>query len=55
MLTFLLVFAVSIGALMVVRDMDIECAQPRKARRARRPASIREAKGWAIEAILGSR
>ncbi len=52
MLTFLLIFAVSLGALMVVRDMDIECAQPRKARK---PEAIRGAKGWAIEAILGSR
>jgi len=52
MLAFLLIFAVSIGALMVVRDMDIECTQPRKVVK---PSRARSAKGWTIEALLGTR
>jgi hypothetical protein len=52
MLSFLSVFAVSVGALVVVRSMDIECANPPAERQ---PSPSRFAEMFPLNAITGTR
>lgn len=54
MLSFLSVFAVSVGALVVVRSMDIECVNP-PAERQPSPAPSRFADLFPLNAITGTR
>jgi hypothetical protein len=52
MLSFLSVFAVSVGALVVVRSLDIECANPPAPRQ---PAPGRFSEMFPLNAITGTR
>ena len=52
MLSFLSVFAISVGALVVVRSMDIECANPPVQRQ---PAEGRFTDLFPLNAITGTR